>query len=206
MRRGPRAAGADADGVGGPPRQGAALQCRVPAGFFEAAPPGRRPHPRPRRRAVFGPRGRAIGLTMASQRQLAANRRNARGSTGPRSPAGKTRASQNAFRHGLTTPLAGAAFARAVATLARQFAGDRADHITRELARDAAAAALELARVRRVRTALIERVAALGRFDVPKRFRSPMDEAAWIRQRYWGATLCEWRTKFAVDPLASVLS
>ncbi len=143
---------------------------------------------------------------MASQRQLAANRRNARGSTGPRSPAGKTRASQNAFRHGLTTPLAGAAFARAVATLARQFAGDRADHITRELARDAAAAELELARVRRVKAALIERVAALGRFDVPKRFQSPMDEAAWIMQRYWGATLWQGRPKFAVDPLPAMPS
>ena len=39
---------------------------------------------------------------MASERQIAANRRNARKSTGPRLGAGKNRASRNAYRHGLT--------------------------------------------------------------------------------------------------------
>jgi hypothetical protein len=39
---------------------------------------------------------------MASERQIAANRRNARKSTGPRSCAGMKRASRNAYRHGLT--------------------------------------------------------------------------------------------------------
>ena len=39
---------------------------------------------------------------MASDRQIAANRRNARKSTGPRSGAGKKRARRNAYRHGLT--------------------------------------------------------------------------------------------------------
>jgi hypothetical protein len=38
---------------------------------------------------------------MASERQIAANRRNAQKSSGPRSVAGKTRASRNAYRHGL---------------------------------------------------------------------------------------------------------
>jgi hypothetical protein len=48
---------------------------------------------------------------MASERQIEANRRNARNSTGPRSRSGKKRASANAFRHGLTKPISGAAFA-----------------------------------------------------------------------------------------------
>jgi len=39
---------------------------------------------------------------MASERQIAANRRNARKSSGPHSGAGKKRASRNAYRHGLT--------------------------------------------------------------------------------------------------------
>ena len=143
---------------------------------------------------------------MASNRQIAANRRNARGSTGPRSTAGKKRSGQNAFRHGLTTPLAGAECAGAVETLARQIAGDRVDAIALELAHDAAAAELELARVRRVRTALIARVIAFGRFDVPNRFASPKDEAAWIMLRYWGATLWKGRPKFAVDPLPAMPS
>ena len=38
---------------------------------------------------------------MASERQIAANRRNAQKSSGPRSVEGKKRASRNAYRHGL---------------------------------------------------------------------------------------------------------
>ena len=39
---------------------------------------------------------------MASERQIAANRQNAKKSTGPKTDAGKQRSRQNAFRHGLT--------------------------------------------------------------------------------------------------------
>jgi len=42
---------------------------------------------------------------MATEKQIAANRANARLSTGPRTIAGKQRASRNAYRHGLCTPL-----------------------------------------------------------------------------------------------------
>jgi hypothetical protein len=142
---------------------------------------------------------------MASDRQIQANRRNARDSTGPRSSSGKKRASQNAFRHGLTTRLSGPEFARAVETLARQIAGDSEDKITIERARDAAEAELELARVRRVKVALIERVTAFGRFGVPKRF-APKDEVAWILLQDFGATLWNGRPKFAVDPLPAMPS
>ena len=38
---------------------------------------------------------------MASEKQIAANRRNARKSRGPRSAGGKARASRNATQHGL---------------------------------------------------------------------------------------------------------
>ena len=41
---------------------------------------------------------------MTSAAKIAANRRNARRSTGPRSAAGKARARHNRFRHGLVTP------------------------------------------------------------------------------------------------------
>jgi hypothetical protein len=74
------------------------------------------------------------------------------------------------------------------------------------LARDAAEAQLELARVRRVKVALIERVAAFGRFDVASRFASPKDEFAWIMQHYCGATLWKGRPKFAVDSLPAMPS
>jgi type II secretory pathway component GspD/PulD (secretin) len=39
---------------------------------------------------------------MASEKQVAANRRNAQKSTGPRTPVGRTRAKLNALKHGLT--------------------------------------------------------------------------------------------------------
>jgi hypothetical protein len=143
---------------------------------------------------------------MASEAQIEANRRNARSSTGPRSTSGKKRASQNAYRHGLTKPISSAEFAREVEMLARQIAGDSEDKITIEQARDAAEAELELARVRRVRVALIERVTAFGRFDPPKRFASPKDEAAWILQHSCGATLWKGRPKFAVDSLPAMPS
>jgi hypothetical protein len=58
--------------------------------------------------------------------------------------------------------------------------------------------------VRRVKSALIDRVAAFGRFDVPKRFASPKDEAARILQHYFSATLWKGRPKFAVDPLPAM--
>ena len=41
---------------------------------------------------------------MATDKQVAANRANARKSTGPRTEAGRRRAAQNALRHGLSIP------------------------------------------------------------------------------------------------------
>jgi hypothetical protein len=90
-----------------------------------------------------------------------------------------------------------------VETLARQIAGDAEDPISLDLARDAAEGQLELARVRHVKAALIERATAFGRFDVPKHFASP---AAWILQHFCGATLWKGRPKFAIDPLPAMPS
>ena len=87
---------------------------------------------------------------MASEKQIAANRRNAQNSSGPRSAAGKKRASRNAHRHGLSKPMSGIVFTRAVEDLARRLVRDGADATTRELAREAARGMLELERVRRI--------------------------------------------------------
>ena len=57
--------------------------------------------------------------------------------------------------------------------LARQIAGDTDDKITIELGRDAAEAELELARVRRVKAALIERVTALWTIRCPQTLTIP---------------------------------
>src|SRR5215510_15856254 len=85
---------------------------------------------------------------MASERQIAANRRNARKSTGPRSGTGKKRASRNAYRHGLTLNITStAAVAKQLDNLVREIAGDREDAIVLERARAIAQAELDLARV-----------------------------------------------------------
>jgi len=108
---------------------------------------------------------------MVSERQIAANRRNARKSTGPRSGAGRKRASRNAYRHGLTLSIAStAAFAKQLDTLVREIAGDTEDAILLERARALAQAELDLARVRRAKVALIERARAFGELDPPQTF------------------------------------
>jgi hypothetical protein len=136
---------------------------------------------------------------MASEKEIGANRRNAGKSTGPRSASGKRRASWNAYRHGLSKPMFGAEFASGIEALARRLAGSATDPMTLALARDTAEAVLELARVRRVKVAPIERAHRFGRVDAPKIFKSPKDEAAWITQHYFGATAVEGRPKFAVE-------
>jgi hypothetical protein len=107
---------------------------------------------------------------MASERQIAANRRNARKSTGPRSGAGKKRTSRNAYRHGLTLNVTStAAFAKQLDKLARKIADGTEDAIVLERARAVAQAELELSRVRQAKVALIERVSAFGELDPPQR-------------------------------------
>src|SRR5262249_13647853 len=108
------------------------------------------------------------GLTMASERQIAANRRNARKSSGPRSGAGKTRSSRNAYRHGLTVSITSSeGFAKQLDKLAREIAGDTEDPSLLERARTIAQAKFDLARVRRAKVALIERASAFGELDSP---------------------------------------
>lgn len=68
-------------------------------------------------------RGRRL---MASERQIAANRQNARRSSGPKSEAGRRRISSNALRHGLSRSIDFSGGAEMEA-LARCIVGDAAD-------------------------------------------------------------------------------
>src|SRR3954465_1363178 len=113
---------------------------------------------------------------MASAKQIEANRANARSSSGPRSVYGKGRASRNSVRHGLTTRQSSAAYLAAIDELARQFAGTCENPIVVEFSRTAAEAELELARVRDVKAALIERSRAVGGLLPTKHFVSKMQE------------------------------
>jgi hypothetical protein len=138
---------------------------------------------------------------MASEAQIAANRRNAQNSTGPRSASGKTRASRSVLRHGLSQPMSGLAFTREVEALARQIARDPADKIEMVSARQVAETLLALEQVQRVKMTLIERIAALGRLDPHNPFRTSKDEAAWAAQHFLGMKLGNIRPKYALDPL-----
>jgi hypothetical protein len=105
---------------------------------------------------------------MATERQIAANRRNAAKSTGPRTSAGKRRARRNSYRHGLSVGAAGRPeYAEQVEKLARKIAGAGADAIILEQTRSMAQAQLDLIQIRRIRISLIQRMAGFGAFDIP---------------------------------------
>jgi hypothetical protein len=102
---------------------------------------------------------------VASKRQIAANRANAGKSGGPRSSAGKSRASSNAYRHGLSLIVGtNAPLAPQLETLARNIAGNAVDAITLERAREIVQAT---SRVRRAKVALIESARACVAADRP---------------------------------------
>jgi hypothetical protein len=105
---------------------------------------------------------------MATERKIAANRRNAAKSTGPRTSAGKRRARRNSYRHGLSVGAAGRPeCAEHVERLARKIAGTGADAMTLEQARSMAQAQLHLTQIRQMRISLIQRMAEFGEIDIP---------------------------------------
>ena len=89
-----------------------------------------------------------------SPRKASANRQNARRSTGPRSAAGKRRSAGNAFRHGLALPIETLSeFVGDIDRLARMICRATAPE-DYGLAREVAAATLDLKRIRQARRAL----------------------------------------------------
>jgi hypothetical protein len=93
---------------------------------------------------------------LTSDRRHRANRANAKSSTGPKTSGGKTRAAQNAFRHGLSVPvMTDPALAPEVEVMARKISGSYADAETLERARRIAEAQIYLFRVRNSRRSLI---------------------------------------------------
>jgi hypothetical protein len=120
---------------------------------------------------------------MASSRRVAANRRNAQRSTGPRSRDGKARASRNAHRHGLaafgvwTRPLA-----PDLERLTDAIAGPTPDSCRSHFANTAAEAEFELRRVRMARLNLIAPlVADLMEADNRDADAAPPDPEAIIK-------------------------
>ena len=97
---------------------------------------------------------------MASERQIAANRKNAKKSTGPRSKAGREASRHNARRHGLATAIeADPAFQHDIEKLAKALSPCQN---VGEDARDAARAELDLMRTRKIRTSLFEKLSLVA--------------------------------------------
>jgi hypothetical protein len=112
---------------------------------------------------------------MATERQIAANRANAKKSTGPKTAAGKIRSSCNAFRHGLSRPMPeDMVMLTKIEAIARAIAYSADGEHQQAFARSQ----LELQRIRDVRTSLftdaasgtsdvcaLRRLAALDRYE-----------------------------------------
>jgi hypothetical protein len=95
---------------------------------------------------------------MATDRQIAANRRNGALSRGPKTAAGKARSSRNALKHGLAIPISrDRATARKIRRAAQQMAPSAVGDSIRN-AQIAAEANFELARVRAAFEAAVARM------------------------------------------------
>jgi hypothetical protein len=97
---------------------------------------------------------------MTSELQRAANRANAKRSTGPKTPLGKGRASANALRHGLATQrLYKAADRRKILLLADQIMKSACGRLSLPRAHAIATAQFELERARSAEASLLRRIA-----------------------------------------------
>jgi hypothetical protein len=89
---------------------------------------------------------------MASDKQIAANRANAKKSGGPNTVTGKAQARFNALRHGLSIPISrDPASAGPIGDFARELVGDEASEQELTIAHIVAEAQFELARVQQCR-------------------------------------------------------
>jgi len=96
---------------------------------------------------------------MPTDRQIGANRINARKSTGPRSKKGKQASRRNALRHGLAIGIGGdPTFHEDVEKLARALSLSKGVQKVNDHAREAAEAQLDLVRIQKVRAWLFERL------------------------------------------------
>jgi hypothetical protein len=138
--------------------------------------PPRRPQDAASKAHATDPRP-SLAKAPTSIARIAANRANARKSTGPRTAAGKATVSHNARRHGLSRPLlCEGTFTPHVEALAREIAGEDAGGERLALACNIAAAQLDLARIRNAKVDL-QNAANFGSTDA----QFPCDWSALTR-------------------------
>jgi hypothetical protein len=96
---------------------------------------------------------------MPSERKIAANRSNAKKSTGPRSKAGRQASRRNALRHGLAIDIrTDPAYHDDIEQLAKMMSRASGRQSVSDSARDAAEAVLDLSRIRKIRASLFETI------------------------------------------------
>jgi hypothetical protein len=98
-------------------------------------------------------------MPMPSERKIAANRSNAKKSTGPRSKAGRQASRRNALRHGLAIDIrTDPAYHADIEQLAKMISRASGRQNVSDSARDAAEAVLDLSRIRKIRASLFETI------------------------------------------------
>jgi hypothetical protein len=113
---------------------------------------------------------------MATDRQIAANRRNACKSTGPRTEKGRKRVAHNAYRHGLAASLPpDQEAAQEIDRRARAIAGDSKSSLKYAWGRAVAEAEYELARVRQAKIGYIALFAEVRGIHPPRAVQSLVD-------------------------------
>ena len=108
---------------------------------------------------------------MATDRQIAANRRNGSLGRGPKTSAGKARSSRNELKHGLSIPVnRDKTLRRQIEVLARILAQSEAGNVFGVFgqARAAAEAELELVRARAVLEAVLTRAGITAEWNVDR--------------------------------------
>src|SRR5688572_11740295 len=152
---------------------------RPPAGFLpqdaERVPSGHRAPAHP----TSDFEGFAMGTVSA--RRIAANRKNAKNSTGPRTRRGKSRTSRNSVRHGLESVRFGVArLSKNVERLAKAICPDSSDPFRYEQAVIIAESQIMIARVRKARVSALESPRAPVHYSAAERSDRRGD---WDRDR-----------------------
>jgi len=129
---------------------------------------------------------------VTSERKIRANRANARASTGPKTPRGRTHAARNALRHALSLPVhSDPALSKEVEALAQKIVGTDKNLEKKELARRIAEAHIDLGRIRYARHRFLSRALDDPNYESEARRRKKLTMAIRYLDRYVAGKLSQ---------------